>query len=88
MYTWRSSQARSYNALTPMFSTYIGSYGLLDASLSYAIDDHLTLALSASNLTNKAPNRYTGEVLTGETNREYSHYLNGRVFSAGLRYKF
>ncbi|HEY0489550.1 MAG TPA: TonB-dependent receptor [Telluria sp.] len=88
VYTWRSSQARSYNALTPMFSTYIGSYGLLDASLSYAIDDHLTLAVSARNLTNQAPNRYTGEVLTGETDREYSHFLNGRVFSAGLRYKF
>ncbi|WP_395408467.1 TonB-dependent receptor [Pseudoduganella sp. UC29_106] len=88
VYTWRSSQARSYNALIPLSSTYIGAYGLLDASLSYAIDDHLTLAVSAQNLTNRAPNRYAGEVQTLETDREYQHFLNGRVFSAGLRYKF
>jgi outer membrane receptor protein involved in Fe transport len=88
VYTWRSSEARGYNSLTPLFSTYIADYGLLDASLSYAIDEHLTLNVSGSNLTNKANNRYTGEVQTLETNREYSHYDNGRVFSVGLRYKF
>jgi TonB-dependent receptor len=88
VYTWRSSQGRSYNGLTPLFSTYIGSYGLLDASLSYAIDEHLTLAVTASNLTNQAPNRYAGEVRTMESDREYSHFDNGRVFSVGLRYKF
>jgi len=88
VYTWRSSEARSYNALTPLASTYIADYGLLDASLSYAIDEHLTLSVNGSNLTNKANNRYTGEVQTMETNREYSHYDNGRVFSLGLRYKF
>lgn len=88
VYTWRSSEARGYNALTPLFSTYIADYGLLDASLSYAIDEHVTLAVSASNLTNKSNNRYTGEVQTLETNREYSHFDNGRVFSVGLRYKF
>lgn len=88
VYTWKSTEARSYNALVPLSSTYIGAYGLLDASLNYAIDDHLTLAFNASNITNQAPNRYAGEVLTLETNREYAHYMNGRVFSAGLRYKF
>ena len=88
VYTWRSSQARSYNATNPMASTYIGSYGLVDASLSYAIDEHLTLAFNASNLTNQANNRYIGEVQTMETDREYSHFENGRSFSVGLRYKF
>jgi len=88
VYTWRSSEARGYNSLTPLFSTYMADYGLLDASLSYAIDEHVTLNVSGSNLTNKANNRYTGEVQTLETNREYSHYDNGRVFSVGLRYKF
>ena len=88
VYTWRSSEARTYNALSPMSSTYIADYGLLDASLSYAIDEHLTLSANASNLTNKANNRYTGEVQTLETDREYSHVDNGRVFSLGLRYKF
>ena len=88
VYTWRSSEARGYNALTPVASTYIADYGLLDASVNYAIDEHLTLSATASNLTNKANNRYTGEVQTLETNREYTHYDNGRVFSLGLRYKF
>jgi TonB-dependent receptor len=88
VYTWRSSQSRGYNALTPMFSTYIGAYGLLDGSISYSIDEHTTLAFNASNITNQAPNRYPGEVQTMETDREYSHYMNGRVFSLGLRYKF
>jgi TonB-dependent receptor len=88
VYTWRSSEARGYNGLTPMFSSYIGSYGLLDGSISYAIDEHLTLAFNASNITNQAPNRYAGEVQTMETDREFSHFLNGRVFSLGLRYKF
>jgi TonB-dependent receptor len=88
VYTWRSSEARGYNGLTPMFSSYIGAYGLLDGSISYAIDEHLTLAFNASNITNQAPNRYAGEVQTMETDREFSHFMNGRVFSLGLRYKF
>lgn len=88
VYTWRSSEARGYNALTPLASTYIADYGLLDASVNYAIDENLTLSATASNLTNKANNRYTGEVQTLETNREYTHFDNGRVFSLGLRYKF
>jgi TonB-dependent receptor len=88
VYTWRSSQSRGYNTLTPISSTYLPSYALLDASISYAIDSHLTLALNASNLTNAAPQRYAGEPGTFETNREGSHFVNGRNFSLGLRYKF
>ncbi|MCS0631047.1 TonB-dependent receptor [Telluria mixta] len=88
VYTWRSSQNRGYNGLIPLFSTYIGSYGLLDGSINYAIDEHLTLSFNASNITNTAPNRYAGEVQTMETGREYSHMDNGRSFSLGLRYKF
>jgi TonB-dependent receptor len=88
VYTWRSSQARGYNALSPISSSYIAAYGLLDGSISYAIDEHLTLAFNARNITNKAPNRYVGEVQTFETDREFSHFQNGRAFSVGMRYKF
>ena len=88
VYTWRSSESRGYNALSPINSSYMPAYGLLDGSISYAIDDHLTLAFNASNITNKAPQRYIGEVQTYETDREFSHFLNGRVFNLGLRYKF
>jgi outer membrane receptor protein involved in Fe transport len=89
VYTWRSSQLwGGVNALTPLGSGYIAAYGLLDASLNYAIDDHLTLAFNASNLTDKAPNRFIGEAQTYETGRELQHFENGRTFSVGLRYKF
>ncbi|WP_082548335.1 TonB-dependent receptor [Massilia sp. Root335] len=89
VYTWRSSQLwGGVNPLTPLGSGYIAGYGLLDASLNYAIDDHATLAFTASNLTDKAPNRFIGEAQTYETGRELQHFENGRTFSVGLRYKF
>jgi TonB-dependent receptor len=89
VYTWRSTQLwGGVNALNPMGSGYIAAYGLLDASFNYAFDDHLTLSLNGSNLTNKAPNRYVGEAQTYETGQEFQHFDNGRTFSVGLRYKF
>jgi TonB-dependent receptor len=89
VYTWRSSQLWSgVNALNPMGSGYIDGYGLLDASFNYAFDEHLTLSVNGSNLTNKAPNRYIGEALSMETGQELQHFDNGRTFSVGLRYKF
>jgi len=89
VYTWRSSQLwGGVNALNPMGSGYIDGYGLLDASLNYAFDEHLTLSVNGSNLTNKAPNRYIGEALSMETGQELQHFDNGRTFSVGLRYKF
>jgi TonB-dependent receptor len=89
VYTWRSSQLLGgVNALTPLGSGYIRDYGLLDGSISYAIDDHLTLAFNASNITDKAPDRYIGEAQTFETGQELQHFENGRTFSVGLRYKF
>jgi TonB-dependent receptor len=88
-YTWRSSQQLgAVNALTPLGSGYVPGYGLLDGSINYAINDHMTLAFSARNITDKAPNRYIGEAQTFETGQELQHFENGRSFSAGLRYKF
>jgi TonB-dependent receptor len=89
VYTWRSSQLwGGVNSLNPMGSGYIKAYGLLDASFNYAFDDHLTLAVNASNLTNQAPNRFIGEAQSTETGQELQHFANGRTFSLGLRYKF
>ena len=89
VYTWRSSQQLgSVNALTPLGSGYVPAYGLLDGSINYAINDHITLSFSASNITDKALNRYIGEAQTYETGQELQHFVNGRTFSAGLRYKF
>jgi TonB-dependent receptor len=89
VYTWRSSQLLgAVNPTNPLGSGYVGAYGLLDASLNYAIDDHLTLSLNASNLTDKAPNRYVGETPNFEPSLLGQYFDNGRTISLGLRYKF
>jgi TonB-dependent receptor len=89
VYTWRSSQLLgAVNPVNPLGSGYVGAYGLLDASLNYAIDEHLTLTLNASNLTDKAPNRYVGESPNFEPSLLGQYFDNGRTISLGLRYKF
>jgi TonB-dependent receptor len=89
VYTWRSPQLMgAVNPMNALGSGYVGAYGLLDASLNYAIDEHLTLTLNASNLTDKAPQRYVGETPNLEANLLGQYMENGRNFSVGLRYKF
>lgn len=88
VYTWRSSWQQGGVAVAPMGSTYVKPYGLLDASINYAIDDHLTVSFNASNITDKAPSRFIGEAQSYETGQELQHFANGRMFSLGLRYKF
>ena len=88
VYTWRSSQQQGGFGASPMGGTYIAPYGILDASVNYAINDHLTLSLNASNITDKTLDRYIGDTQTHETGRPLQHFANGRMFSAGLRYKF
>jgi TonB-dependent receptor len=89
VYTWRSSQQLGgVNAATPFGSSYVKAYGLLDASANYAINDHLTLSASVSNITDKTLDRYVGEALSSETGLGNQHFANGRTFSMGLRYKF
>jgi TonB-dependent receptor len=89
VYTWRSSQQLGgVNALTPLGSTYVKAYGLLDGSINYTINDHMTVSFNASNITDKTLNRFIGEAQTFETGQELQHFANGRTFSAGLRYKF
>ena len=88
VYTWRSSQQQGAFAVAPIGSTYIKPYGLLDASLNYAIDDHLALSFNASNITDKSLDRFIGETQTYETGQALQHFANGRTISLGLRYKF
>ena len=89
VYTWRSSQQLGgVNPATPFGSSYVKAYGLLDASANYAFDDHLTMSVNVSNITDKTLNRFVGEALTNETGLEHQHFANGRTFSVGLRYKF
>jgi TonB-dependent receptor len=88
VYTWRSEQVLFGVSPNPIDGRYIGSYGILDASFNYEVAKDLTLSLSASNLTNKGLNRYVGEPGAYATGIERQHYVNGRSFSVGLRYKY
>ncbi|MFS2215955.1 TonB-dependent receptor [Telluria sp. Tellsp104] len=88
VYTWRSSNSPWGFGASPMANTYTPAYGILDGSLNYAVDDHMTLSFNARNLTNKAPLRFSGEALTYETGRDSQHFINGRGFGLSMRYKF
>lgn len=88
IYTWRSPQQLGNVGMFPMNSSYVEAYGLLDASVNYAISDKLTVSFNASNITDKGLNRFIGEANTYETGREHQHFVNGRTFSLGMRYKF
>ncbi|NVM77559.1 TonB-dependent receptor [Duganella sp. SG902] len=88
VYTWRSDQVLFGVSPNPIDGRYIRSYGIVDASLNYDIMSNLTLSVNLSNLTNKGLDRYVGEPGAYATGVERQHYLNGRTFAVGLRYKF
>jgi TonB-dependent receptor len=88
VYTWRSPSILFGVSANPIDGRYIGSYGILDASVNYEVMPGMTLAFSANNITDKTLNRCVGEPGTYETGIERQHYANGRNFSIGLRYKF
>jgi TonB-dependent receptor len=89
VHTWRSSQQLGgVNGASPFNSSYVKAYSLIDASVNYTFDEHLTLSMSASNITDKTLDRYTGEAMLRETGLGHQHFANGRTFSMGLRYKF
>lgn len=60
----------------------------LDGPVNYQLTEEFTLPLNASNILDRAINRYVGEPGTYQTNLERQHYGNGRTFSLALRYKF
>lgn len=88
-YTWRSSWALGgVGAGSPFFGSYVKASGQVDAAFNYNIDEHTTLSLNGSNLTNTSTQRYVGQALSRETELQNQGFVNGRVFRAGLRYKF
>jgi len=88
VYTWRSEQVLFGVSANPIDGRYIESYGIVDASFNYDLMENLTLSLTGSNLTNQGLNRYVGEPGAYATNIERQHYVNGRSYSVGLRFKF
>jgi outer membrane receptor protein involved in Fe transport len=88
VYTWRSDQVLFGVSPNPIDGRYIGRVGILDASFNYEIAPRLTLSINGSNLTDQGLDRYVGEPGAYATGVERQHYLNGRTYSVGLRYKF
>lgn len=87
VYTYRSPFVFSGVTQYPMNDRVVGAYGILDASFAYEVGYNLSLTASVSNLTNAAPNRYIGEPGRTHTSFERQHYLNGRIFSLGVRFR-
>ncbi|KSB90476.1 TonB-dependent receptor [Caulobacter vibrioides] len=89
VYTYRSDYVLFGISPNPIDGRYLKGYGLLDASVNVNLRDDLTLSLTASNLTNKAPIRYVGEPDNGyDTDILRQYFMNGRVYGVSLRYKF
>jgi outer membrane receptor protein involved in Fe transport len=66
----------------------VKGYGILDAAVNFNLPYKFTLSFTASNITNNGPHRYVGEPGQYATDFQNQHYVNGRVFGAGLRWKF
>lgn len=87
VYTWRSKAILFGLAANPIDGRYIRSFGLLDASINFNLPHNFSLAITASNLTNQAADRFVGEPDLA-TGIERQHFMNGRNFGATLRYNF
>lgn len=87
VYTYRSRAQFQAIGVNPVDSRYGRAFGLLDASLTFNLPQNFQLFLTASNITNTAPDRFYGEpgYYTGV---ERQHYMNGRVFGAAVRWLF
>jgi TonB-dependent receptor len=89
VYTYRSDYILFGASANPIDGRYIKGYGLLDASVNFNLRPDLTLSLTASNITNKAPSRYLGEPDNGyNTDILRQPYVNGRSYGVSLRYRF
>lgn len=88
VYTYRSDFVLFGVSPNPIDSRYIKGHGILDASLNFNLPHGFALSLNASNILNEAPDRYVGEPGGLATGYERQHYMNGRSFGVGLRYKF
>ncbi|MEO7577727.1 MAG: TonB-dependent receptor [Massilia sp.] len=88
-YTWRSSWALgAVGGQSPFGGSYVKAGGQVDAAFNYNIDEHMTLSLNGSNLTNTSTQRYVGQALSRETELQNQGFVNGRVFRVGLRYNY
>ena len=83
-YNWRSSYTDSYSAVVPDGRIVVKPLSFLDFSVSYAINDVITLTADATNLLNEKYQDSFGE--SGITPRDTR--LFDRTFGAGVRVRF
>jgi iron complex outermembrane receptor protein len=88
VYTWRSDSILFGASANPIDARGIEATGILDGSINYNIDENFTLSFNASNILDKALNRFVGEPGAYQTGIARQHYANGRTFSLAMRYKF
>lgn len=88
VYTYRSDFVLFGVSTNPIDGRYVEGYGIYDFSLGYDIGENFSVSATVSNLTNEAPDRYVGEPGSFATDFERQHYMNGRIFGLGVRYKF
>lgn len=88
VYTYRSDFVLFGVDAWPSFGRYVKGYGILDAAVNFNLPSNFSLSLNASNLTDAAPHRYSGEPGGYESDFQVQRFLNGRNFGIGLRYKF
>jgi TonB-dependent receptor len=88
VYTYRSDFVLFNIDPWPIWGRYVKGYGILDAAVNFNLPYKFTLSFTASNITNNGPHRYVGEPGQYATDFQNQHYVNGRVFGAGLRWKF
>jgi TonB-dependent receptor len=60
------------------------AYGTLDGSVSYDVNTQLSVSFDAANITNSAPDRYSG----GLADRPVQNYTYDRRYGVGVRYRF
>ncbi len=86
-YTYRSDFVLFGVSANPIDGRYVKGYGIVDFSLGYNFGDSFNVSLNVSNLTNEAPDRFVGEPGAYTTDFERQHFMNGRIFGLGFRYR-
>lgn len=87
-YTYRSDFVLFGVAANPIDGRYVKGYGIFDFSASYNVGESFTVSFNVSNLTNEGPDRFIGEPGGYATDFERQHFMNGRIYGVGLRYRF
>lgn len=87
-YTYRSDFVLFGVSANPVDGRYVKGYGIFDFSLAWNLNESFNVSLTASNLTNEASDRFVGEPGSLATDFERQHFMNGRIYGIGARYRF